>query len=77
MSALDDEASRRGGEADAAAAAAGFIDARARREYVQLALGAFLISFMYSHAALLAVVFAREGFDLHATGLLLSSYAFR
>ena len=34
------------------------------------------ISFIYSHAALLAVVFAREGFDLHAIGLLLSLYAF-
>ncbi|ACK51152.1 major facilitator superfamily MFS_1 [Methylocella silvestris BL2] len=60
---------------DAAAAKAGFVDARARREYVQLAGAAFLISFMYSHAALLAVVFAREGFDLHAIGLLLSLYA--
>jgi predicted MFS family arabinose efflux permease len=61
---------------DQAAAGAGFTDARARREYFQLALAAFLISFMYSHAALLAVVFAREGFDLHAIGLLLSLYAF-
>jgi predicted MFS family arabinose efflux permease len=61
---------------DAAAAAAGFLDARARREYLQLALAAFLISFMYSHGALLAVVFAREAFDLHAIGLLLSLYAF-
>ncbi len=60
---------------DEAAAAAGFIDARARREYLQMAAAAFLISFMYSHAALLAVVFAREGFDLHAIGLLLSLYA--
>jgi MFS family permease len=58
------------------AAAAGFVDAQARREYLQLALAAFLISFMYSHAALLAVVFARENFDLHAIGLLLSLYAF-
>ena len=31
---------------------------------------------MYSHGALLAVVFARENFDLHAIGLLLSLYAF-
>jgi MFS family permease len=55
---------------------AGFIDARARREYLQMGAAAFLVSFMYSHAALLAVVFAREGFDLRATGLLLSLYAF-
>jgi predicted MFS family arabinose efflux permease len=61
---------------DDAADAEGFIDARARREYLQLELAAFLVSFMYSHAALLAVVFAREGFDLHAIGLLLSLYAF-
>lgn len=61
---------------DEAAAAAGFIDACARREYRQLALAAFLVSFMYSHAALLAVVFARENYDLHAIGLLLSLYAF-
>ncbi len=61
---------------DEAAVAAGFIDARARREYLQMAAAAFLISFTYSHAALLAVVFARENFDLHAIGLLLSLYAF-
>ncbi|MGA2637090.1 MFS transporter [Methylocella sp.] len=61
---------------DQAAAEAGFTDARARREYFQLALAAFFISFMYSHGALLAVVFARENFDLHAIGLLLSLYAF-
>jgi MFS family permease len=62
--------------ADAAAIKAGFIDARGRREYLQMAAAAFLISFMYSHAALLAVVFAREDFDLHAIGLLLSLFAF-
>ncbi|WP_374307467.1 MFS transporter [Methylocella sp.] len=60
---------------DARAQAAGFVDARGRREYLQFAASAFLISFMYSHAALLAVVFEREGFDLHDTGLLLSLYA--
>ncbi|VFU10739.1 Major facilitator superfamily MFS_1 [Methylocella tundrae] len=63
-------------ESEDRAIRAGFIDARARREYFQLALAAFLVSFMYSHAALLAVVFAREGFDLHTVGLLLSLYAF-
>lgn len=60
---------------DAAAAEAGFIDARGRREFAQLALAAFCVSFTYSHGALLAVVFAREHFDLHAIGLLLSLYA--
>lgn len=72
----DKTAANDGGDGDRAAAEAGFIDARARREYFQLALSAFLVSFMYSHAALLAVVFARENFDLHAIGLLLSLYAF-
>ena len=67
---------RRTLDSDSAAKDAGFIDARARREYLQMGAAAFLVSFMYSHAALLAVVFAREGFDLHATGLLLSLYAF-
>ncbi|WP_395666652.1 MFS transporter [Methylocella sp.] len=73
---MDDRA--RGEDAaarDLAARQAGFVDARARREFIQLALAAFLVSFMYSHAALLAVVFEREGFDLHDTGLLLSLYA--
>lgn len=51
-------------ESEDRAIRAGFIDARARREYFQLALAAFLVSFMYSHAALLAVVFAREGFEI-------------
>ena len=64
-----------GAARDAAARLAGFVDARARREFIQLALAAFLVSFMYSHAALLAVVFERDGFDLHDTGLLLSLYA--
>lgn len=67
---------RRTVDPDSTAKDAGFIDARARREYLQMGAAAFLVSFMYSHAALLAVVFAREGFDLHATGLLLSLYAF-
>ena len=67
---------RRTLDSDSAANDAGFIDARARREYLQMGAAAFLVSFMYSHAALLAVVFTREGFDLHATGLLLSLYAF-
>ncbi len=60
---------------DDAAAEAGFVDALARREYFQLAFAGFLVSFMYSHGALLAVVFARENFDLHTIGLLLSLYA--
>ncbi len=53
----------------------GFVDRGARREFIQLGFAGFLVSFMYSHNALFAVVFAREGFDLHQIGLLLSLYA--
>jgi len=60
---------------DRAAVEAGFADARARGEFIRLGLAGFLASFMYSHGALLAVIFAREGFDLHAIGLLLSLYS--
>lgn len=54
---------------------AGFVDRCARREFIQLGIAGFLVSFMYSHNALFAVVFAREGFDLQHIGLLLSLYA--
>jgi MFS family permease len=60
---------------DRAALEAGFADARARGEFIRLGLAGFLASFMYSHGALLAVIFDREGFDLHQIGLLLSLYA--
>ncbi len=51
---------------------AGFVDATAQREYVRLAVGCFLVYFTSAHATLLAVVFSRDGYDLHAIGLLLS-----
>jgi MFS family permease len=54
---------------------AGFIDSRAKREFYVFGFACFLVSFVYSHSALFAVVFAREGHDLHAIGLLLSLFA--
>jgi len=54
--------------------ATGFIDERARREYVILCLATFLIFFTNAHAALLAVVFESHGMPLADVGIILSSY---
>ena len=51
------------------------MDAESKREYLRLAVGCFLVSFTSAHATLLAVVFGRDGYDLHAIGLLLSLIA--
>jgi MFS family permease len=53
----------------------GFVDRTAKSEYYRLALACFLVSFTSAHSTLLAVVFQRDGYDLHAIGLLLSSLA--
>lgn len=53
----------------------GYIDEQARGEYFRLAVGMFLVSFTTAHSTLLSIVFARDGYDLHAIGLLLSSMA--
>lgn len=53
----------------------GFIDRRAKSEYLRLSVGCFLVSFTAAHTTLLAIVFARDGYDLHAIGLLLSLVA--
>ncbi len=63
------------GGADRDALRDGFTDAKARLEYVRLCLGCVLVAFTSAHSTLLAVVFEREGFDLHAIGLLLSIIA--
>ena len=55
--------------------AAGFIDEEARAEYWRVAVGVFLVAFMNAHSTLLSIVFARNGHDLHAIGVLLSSMA--
>jgi MFS family permease len=69
----DDEAALTG--ADRIAYSEGFVDARAKSEFKRFGAAVFLVSFLYSHATLLAVVFSRAGFDFHAIGLLLSLYA--
>src|SRR5947209_13536752 len=53
----------------------GFIDERARGEYVRLGAACFLVAVTNAHSALLAIVFARSGYDLHDIGLLLSVFA--
>jgi MFS family permease len=53
----------------------GFIDERARGEYMRLGAGCFLVAVTNAHSALLAIVFARNGYDLHDIGLLLSVFA--
>jgi MFS family permease len=53
----------------------GFVDERARGEYIRLGAGCFLVAVMNAHSALLAIVFARSGYDLHEIGLLLSVFA--
>jgi len=63
-------------EADRNAYAEGFVDARAKPEFYLFGAAVFLVSFLYSHGTLLAVIFTHEGFDLHSVGLLLSLYVF-
>lgn len=58
-----------------AAAQADYVDGRARGEYIRLAIGCFLVAFMNAHSTLLSLVYARAGFDLHDTGLLLTAIA--
>jgi len=53
----------------------GFIDYRARREYLLMALAALLFSVSHNYSALLAIVFERSGHSIQATGLLLSLFA--
>jgi MFS family permease len=53
----------------------GFVDERARGEYTRLGTGCFLVAVTNAHSALLAIVFARSGYDLHDIGLLLSIFA--
>jgi len=56
-------------------APSGFIDARARSEYIRLGAGCFLVAVTNAHSALLAIIFGRSGYDLHDIGLLLSIFA--
>src|SRR5947209_4762276 len=56
-------------------APSGFIDARARSEYIRLGAGCLLVAVTNAHSALLAIIFGRSGYDLHDIGLLLSIFA--
>ncbi|HEY8579518.1 MAG TPA: MFS transporter, partial [Beijerinckiaceae bacterium] len=60
---------------DAAAVAAGFIDARGRREFFAMCVAGFLFSVTHNYSALLAIVFERSGHSLPSIGLLLSLFA--
>ncbi|GAC1336224.1 MAG: MFS transporter [Beijerinckiaceae bacterium] len=57
------------------AIASGFVDDRARGEYVRLGAACFLVAVTNAHSALLAIIFTRSGYDLHDIGLLLSIFA--
>ncbi len=52
-----------------------YIDDVARKEFIRVGLGVFLVSFMNAHATLFSIVFARNGHDLHAIGVILSAVA--
>jgi len=54
---------------------ADYIDEAARGEFIRVGLGVLLVSFMTAHATLFSIVFARNGHDLHAIGVILSSAA--
>ena len=54
---------------------ADYIDGVARKEFIRVGLGVFLVSFMNAHATLFSIVFARNGHDLHTIGVLLSAAA--
>lgn len=54
---------------------ADYIDEQARGEFIRVGLGVFLVSFMNAHSTLFSIVFARNGHDLHAIGVILSSAA--
>ncbi|MDH7795701.1 MULTISPECIES: MFS transporter [unclassified Beijerinckia] len=64
-----------GGQKDEAAVAAGFIDARARVEFIAICLVGFFFSFTNNYSSLLAIVFERSGHSLPDAGLLLSLFA--
>ena len=61
--------------ADEAAALAGFVDARARSEFIRFAIACLLGSLLNAHVALLSIVFTGAGHSLETAGLLLSLFA--
>ena len=60
---------------DAIAQEKGFIDQYAGNEFYRMGVACFLVSLMNSNSTLLAVVFQRNGHNLHDVGVILSFYA--
>lgn len=60
---------------DEAAAQAGFVDARARSEFIRFGIACLLGSLLNAHVALLSIVFTGAGHSLQTAGLLLSLFA--
>jgi MFS family permease len=60
---------------DEAAAKAGFVDARARSEFIRFGIACLLASLLNAHVALLSIVFTGAGHSLQTAGLLLSLFA--
>ncbi len=58
-----------------AAAPPGFIDARARREFLAICIAGLFFSITQNYSTLLAIVFQDSGHSLPQTGLLLSVFA--
>ena len=52
----------------------GFIDERAKGEYIRLSALTFCVFFLNAHASMLAIIFTRHGLELPQIGLLLSLY---
>ena len=60
---------------DEAAVKAGFVDARAKSEFIRFGVACLLASLLNAHAALLTIVFTQAGHSLQTAGLLLSFFA--
>ena len=60
---------------DEAAVKAGFVDARAKSEFIRFGVACLLASLLNAHVALLTIVFTQAGHSLQAAGLLLSFFA--
>jgi MFS family permease len=53
----------------------GFVDARARGEFLRMGAATFLIYFLNAHATMLAIVLESHGMSLHDVGIILGSFA--
>ncbi len=59
---------------DEAAVKAGFVDARAKSEFIRFGVACLLGSLLNAHVALLSIVFMQAGHSLQTAGLLLSFF---